>query len=174
MSDPGCAVCSNGILKDASDIEWHFDKDDETPMALSMPLQPPPPPTQCVHDVHPFFTGHKVAAAPVAIIAGSRCSNRAICPSAHITDPDNAMNKANSSTSAQPSSSVGEKCKAPHSEPACHVVQKVIADSDGKGQTDIGSNLDDDGHSTQADSDVEEVQQEFEAIQAMADDNHQV
>lgn len=179
-SDPGCAVRADGTLKDASEIEWHFDPDDDTPIALSTPPQPPPPPTQSVRDVHPFFTGHMAAATPAA---GARRSNRPVRPSARITDPNNAMIKASTSSAlAQPStlasSSIGEKRKASTSEPTRRVVQKVNTDSDGEGQTDAGSDFGD-SRSTQADSDtesatVEEVQHEFETLQAMADDDHQV
>ena len=100
-SEPGCAVRADGTLKDASEIEWHFDPDDDTPMALPTPPQPPPPPTQSVREVHPFFTGHIAAAAPAA---GARHSNCTVRPSARITDPNNAMIKASTSSAlAQPS-----------------------------------------------------------------------
>jgi hypothetical protein len=36
MTDPSnsdFAVCSDGTLKDASEIEWHYDKDDDLPFA---------------------------------------------------------------------------------------------------------------------------------------------
>ena len=38
MSPPpelGCAVHPNGSLKDASEIDWHFNKDDNTPFTVA-------------------------------------------------------------------------------------------------------------------------------------------
>ena len=165
MSDLGCAVRSDGTLKDASEIDWAFDKDDETTMPKSESSMP--------HPTHPFFTGpsHPTAVmAPAAYTAGSRRSNRSIRPSTRITDPNNAMNKSNPSTVAQASTSVGEKCKAPNSKPTHRVIQKVVTDSD----SDDDENP---SYSTQVSSEAEnidDVQSEFEVLQAMADKNHEV
>lgn len=49
--DIGCAVRPDGTLKDASEIEWHFDKDDETPLTAPTPSAP------TLHEIHPFFSG---------------------------------------------------------------------------------------------------------------------
>jgi hypothetical protein len=165
MSDssaPGCAIRSDGTLKEADEIIWHFDKDDETPMTVSNPL-----PTQ---SMHPFFTGHAV---PAAIVAGSRRSNRSTRPSARVTDPNNVMNKSSPSTKAESSSSASKKRKASHPKPSRHVVQKVITDSDSEQHTDCDDNA---SHPTQAreTGKTEIVQDEFEAIQEMADYDHQV
>jgi hypothetical protein len=82
-SDSGCTVCSDGTLKDVSEIEWHCNKDDDLPIA----------PTQ----LHPFFTNQP---APAVMVAGS---HRSACPLRHfacVVDPDNAMNKGSSSIPA--------------------------------------------------------------------------
>jgi hypothetical protein len=58
-SDLGCAVRSDSSLKDASEIEWHYDEDDESPMAsVSSTLSTSSLPAK----VHPFFTGHPAPA----------------------------------------------------------------------------------------------------------------
>jgi hypothetical protein len=123
--------------------------------------------------VHPFFTGH---AAPAASITVSRRSNRSIRPSARITDPNNVMNNSGLPANAQPSSSVRnlEKRKAPDSMPTRRVVQKVIMDSESECQTDGDDNS---SRPTRASSEVRSidgVHGEFEELQALADDNHQV
>ena len=55
-SDLGCAVRSDGTLKDASEIEWHFDEDDDLPIA---PTGATSSATHIPTDVpmHPFFSG---------------------------------------------------------------------------------------------------------------------
>jgi hypothetical protein len=67
-SNFGCAVRSDGSLKDASEISWHYDVDDDLPIApvgstSSTPISPP--------NIHPFFTSHP---APAKMVAGSRRS----------------------------------------------------------------------------------------------------
>jgi hypothetical protein len=100
--DPGCAVNLDGSLKDASEIEWHFDKDspgDETLLtvaekSLSSASGPGPAVSEpeSSQTLHPFFSGH--AQAPAIFVAGSRRSGRTIRPSNRVVDPDNAMNSA--------------------------------------------------------------------------------
>ena len=55
-SDLGCAVHSDGTLKDASEIEWHFEEDDNLPIA---PTGATSSVTHIPADVpmHPFFSG---------------------------------------------------------------------------------------------------------------------
>ncbi|KAJ7705398.1 hypothetical protein B0H17DRAFT_666984, partial [Mycena rosella] len=86
----GCAQNADGSPRDASEINWYQDRDDEHP--TSGPQAPPSP------KVHPFFTG---SAKPVGKIAGACCSARATRPSSHIMDPNNAE-----------SSVTAVKCKA--------------------------------------------------------------
>jgi hypothetical protein len=61
MSDS--AVGPNGQLKDASEIVWFHDADDEQPIPSSATTNSTP--------LHPFFAG---AAAPTTFVAGARHS----------------------------------------------------------------------------------------------------
>ena len=88
--DLGCAINHDGSLKDASEIEWHFDKDsdDETPLAvtvaensLSSASGPAVSESESSQTLHPFFLGHASAHAPAIFATGSRHSGRAIRPS---------------------------------------------------------------------------------------------
>jgi hypothetical protein len=77
-----CALHSNGTLKDASEIIWHFDVDDEAPMSKSMvstTSSSTAVTTPASTTIHPFF---------------ARRSGRTTRPSNHILDPDNTMNLA--------------------------------------------------------------------------------
>jgi hypothetical protein len=168
-SDLGCAIRSDGTLKDASEIEWHFDKDDDlliaptsaTLSATHIPVDIP---------VHPFFSGQPLKSV---MIAGSCCSCRTLQPSACILDPDNAMNQhATSSTPA----ARAFKQKAPASMPLCRVLPRVDSDSCGEdeGETDATSPS---AHPPCDASEVEdcnEMTDEYDALQVIADADHQV
>jgi hypothetical protein len=82
-SDSDYAIHLDGTLKDASEIEWHYDKDDDLPLA---PV-----------GLHPFFASWP---ALVVMVAGSHHSACTLRPSACIVDPDNTMNKGSSLTLA--------------------------------------------------------------------------
>jgi hypothetical protein len=109
-----CAVGADGNLKDASEIVWHNDPDDECPL-------PAPGRTteKSTAPVHHFFTG-------------ARHSARAPRPSTKIVDPDNVAS----------SSSARSKRKAVDSGPGTsrRVARKVIpassASSDDAGDLD--------------------------------------
>ncbi|KAJ6485598.1 hypothetical protein C8R45DRAFT_277076 [Mycena sanguinolenta] len=66
----GCAQKADGTLRDASEINWFNDRDDE---------QPTSGPAVSSSQLHPFFTG---TAKPVGKIAGARRSARTTRPSA--------------------------------------------------------------------------------------------
>jgi len=51
--DLGCAVHLDGSLKDASEIDWLFDKDDNTPFTVTEKSPESGPP----QTLHPFFSG---------------------------------------------------------------------------------------------------------------------
>jgi len=87
--DLGCAVRPNGSLKDALEIDWHFDKDDHTPFTVAAKS----PESGSSQMLHPFFSGQ---ASPAILVTGSRRSGRTICPSNRIVDPDNVMNSTSS------------------------------------------------------------------------------
>lgn len=90
--DLGCAVLPDGSLKDASEIEWHFDKNDETPIAPTLPGS-----SAVASPLHPFFSPH----APAILVAGSRHSGRTARPSNRLVDPDNLMASITGTSSLQ-------------------------------------------------------------------------
>jgi hypothetical protein len=149
-SDSGCIVHSDGTLKDASEIEWHYNKDDDLPITPAK--------------LHPFFTSKP---APAVMVAGSPHS-------ACIVDPDNAINKGFSLTLA---SLTAVKWKALASVPSCHVSQKIHVDStdDCASQTDDDESS---SHLACDDSDAEGTENmtdhEFNMLQAMANADHEV
>jgi hypothetical protein len=80
-----CAVGLDGTLKDASEIEWFNDIDDDQPTkdpstAVSSVLLAPPT------TMHPFFTG---ASPPALLVAGAHHSTCVSRPSVRVLDPDN-------------------------------------------------------------------------------------
>jgi hypothetical protein len=109
-----CAVGTDGNLKDASEIVWHNNPDDECPL-------PAPGPTteKSTAPVHHFFTG-------------ARRSTRAPRPLTKIVDPDNVAS----------SSSARSKRKAVDSGPGtswrvtCKVIPASSASSDNAGDPD--------------------------------------
>src|ERR1700761_318521 len=82
MADPviGCAQNADGSLRDASDIHFYHDVDDEQPISG-------PGSSASGKPLHPLFSG---SIKPLGKIAGSRRSARTIRPSARVCDPDNA------------------------------------------------------------------------------------
>ena len=96
--DLGCAVNLDGSLKDASEIEWHFNKDSDDEIPLAVSSASPSSPASAVSEselsqtLHPFFLGY--AQAPAIFVVGSRHSGCAICPTNCVIDPDNVMNSA--------------------------------------------------------------------------------
>lgn len=170
----GCAVRPDGSLKDASEIDWHFDKDDDTPSSPAEKLCGSGPPDSS-QILHPFFSGH---ASPAVLVAGSRRSSRTSRPSNRVVDPDNVMNSA-IGTSSTRKVATGKR-KAQNHKPACRVIQKtshVSGDSgddrsDGEGPTSSRPSR---GEST----DVEETEgvlsgPEYALLKAMADADHEV
>ena len=167
-SDLGCAVRSDGSLKDASEIEWHYDEDDESPMAsVSSTSSTSSLPAK----VHLFFTGHP---APAKMVAGSRRSARALRPSARVLDPDNAMNKSASSSALNPSAANGKR-KAPPSPPSRRIARKV--DTDSGDECDAETSIAELSSQPCESSDTEQTENgtnEYEALQSMADADHRV
>ena len=179
--DLGCAVHPNGSLKDASEIEWHFDKDDETPLTAAEKL-PSSGPTLSSSSwtPHPFFSGH--AQVPAIFVAGSRCSGHAICPSNCIVDPDNAMNSAPGRSSTR-NKVVAGKWKAPTQISSHCIVQKTdhmvhtsedSNDNNSDGEDHMPSQPMH-GESTDIEASEDAVsEQEYTLLKAMADADHKV
>jgi hypothetical protein len=113
------AIGLDGRLKDASEIEWFNDPDDEQPISV---------PTTQANSLHPFFA-----------TAGARRSTRVTRPSMRITDPDNIA--ASSTSTAQ------GKRKATDNPPTGHrVVPRILSPSLGSGSSDGGGSDVDLGH----------------------------
>ena len=172
--DLGCAVRPDGTLKDASEIEWHHDKDDEIPMAGASSstsfntVQVAAPSSKGIHS----FFEQKTAAA--VVVAGSRRSGRTMRPSTRLTDPDNAMNGPRSSSNSvttRTQNGMTQKRKAASPASSRRVIRRVV-NSEDEGEAPI---TDGEGGDTEAlESDAEATAVEFEALQAMADVDHAV
>ena len=78
-----CAVRADGTLKDASEIDWFNDVDDDKPIP-DLPANQIPSSSSTT--LHPFFTGSR---APAIFVAGTRRSARVPRPSTRMLDPDN-------------------------------------------------------------------------------------
>jgi hypothetical protein len=183
--DLGCAIHPNGSLKDASEIEWHFDKDDETPLtAAKKSPGSGPASSMSSQTLHPFLLGH--AQAPAIFIAGSHHSGHATHPSNCVVDPDNVINSAPvpSSTSTR-SKVVTGKRKSSIQTSSRHVVQKIVHlsgdsddnDSDGEDHTPSqptrGKSTDIRATNIEASKDAVN-EQEYALLKAMADADHKV
>lgn len=66
----GCALCSDGFLKDASEIEWHYNENDKLPIA---PVTHAGSSTSTTK-IHLFFANHPTLAEMVEMVAGSHHS----------------------------------------------------------------------------------------------------
>ena len=76
--DDQCALGSDRQLLDKSEIFWHHDPDDPTPIIA---------PATGTAPTHPFFTG---GSSPSVVAASSHHSGRVSKPSKHVLDADNA------------------------------------------------------------------------------------
>ena len=90
-SPRGHAVRADGGLKDASEMEWTYDKDESVPFPSDSLANPATddavsPPSASVR-IHPFFTH---ANPPAAIVAGSRRSTRTSRPSQRVREANDA------------------------------------------------------------------------------------
>jgi len=168
-SDLGCAVRLDGSLKDASEIEWHNDPDNE------LPITPVSSTSSTPATIHPFFTGHP---APAVMAAGSRRSGRAVRPSARIVDPDNAMNKPAGSSSAPKSSVASYKRNAPPSPPSRRITRKIDTDSSDEYDANDGdTSIAELSSQCLESSDAEQTENgtdKYDTLQSMADTDHQV
>ncbi|KAG2346985.1 hypothetical protein BDR05DRAFT_945398 [Suillus weaverae] len=114
-----CAVGTDGNLKDASEIMWHNDQDDECPL-------PAPGPTtkKSTAPVHHFFTG-------------ARCSTRAPRPSMKIVDPDNVALSSSTQSKQKAVDGPGTSRRVAHK-----VIPASSASSDDAGDLDGEDNAD--------------------------------
>jgi hypothetical protein len=182
--DLGCAVHPDGSLKDASEIEWHFDKDDETPLTATekSPGSGPAASTSS-QTLHPFLLGH--AQAPAIFVAGSRRSGRATRPSNRVVDPDNAMNSAPVPSSTRSKVVTGKRKASIQKSSSRRVVQKIVHlsgnsdddNSDGEDHTPSqptrAKSTDIEATDIEASEDAVS-EQEYALLKAMADADHKV
>ena len=169
-SDLGCAIPSDGTLKDALEIDWSFDRSNDE--ALSIPslssglsaaaeVSGPSGP-----ELHPFFSGTLQLAT---FSAGQRHSGRATCPSNCIVDPDNAMGvSAVAAGKHKASSSTRSTCNV---KPKPNIVSVPSEDEEDEEDdsytapalTEVPTNVDE-----------EADDKEYEALKAMANADHKV
>lgn len=169
-SDLGCAVRSDGTLKDASKIEWHHDPDDELPMQPTAPAASTSSTPTLSVSIHLFFTGHP---APPS----SRCSACTVRPSARVLDPNNAMNRPAASGSASKPPVANYKRKASPSPPSRRAVPKLDTISSDeleyKDNTSV-ARLSSPPRNSSDTGQIENRTSEYEDLQAMADADHWV
>lgn len=152
----GCAQNPDGSLREASQIQFFNDVDDEHPISG--------PPSASSSALHPFFTGK---AHPVGIVAGSRRSTRKPRPSARLADPDNAEGST--------SSGKRKLSAAPRSRKAAKISRTTVVQS--SDDDEPASESDDAalGDDTEADDtegqDAMDVEQ-YNSIKVMADADH--
>ena len=170
---PACHA--NGSLKDTSEMEWSYDKDETLPF---------PDPESTVNKqvtaptVHPFFTG---AAAPVQIVGGARHSM-------HTHHPSQCVLKAMPNSEDQAGPSSGNACgkrKAGVAPSGHRISRKVVTDTDDKasnGEASDGEASDCAASNSDASITTEDINVDnagvdsatYQHLQEMADVDHKV
>jgi hypothetical protein len=174
-SDLGCAVRSDGTLKDASEIDWSFDRDDDdSPSLSSGPSAAAQVSGPSGPELHPFFSG---TLRPATFAAGFRRSGRATRPSNRIADPDNAMGVTavaagkRKSGEGQASSNKSTRNVKPKKSTYVSVPSEDEEDGDGNYIAPAPTEV-----PTDVDEDIEEAEdaddEEYETLKAMADADH--
>ncbi|KAJ7668067.1 hypothetical protein B0H17DRAFT_1210132 [Mycena rosella] len=164
----GCAQNEDGSLRDASQILWYNDVDDEH--SISGP--PPASTASSSRPLAPIFTRAK----PVGKVAGSRRSSprrssRASRPSARAIDPNNA----------EASTAFGKRKLGPENPPVAPCKTPRISEPAATDSGDDESDAESTTPSMVGDTDIEEVgeqdgmdidTEEYRSIKAMADTDH--
>jgi hypothetical protein len=161
------AVNANGILKDASEIEWYHDPDDDMPISphpeSSSKALPPGP-----HTLDSFVGSHRM---PATVVAGSRRSGRPIKPSAKVREAaSSAIPAKHSGTTTMPPATKRPLVSATSS--------STIGDNDG-GSDDDNDN-DDDGDkdgsfvADSGDEEAKEAEEAYQQIKAFGDADQDV
>ncbi|KAG2116266.1 hypothetical protein DEU56DRAFT_761543 [Suillus clintonianus] len=88
MSQDACALNADGSLKDAADITFFNDPDDDVPLPNVPPSTQPSTSTASTRDAYSVLL--KAGRTPATVAAGSRRSGRPLKPSARMRDADNA------------------------------------------------------------------------------------
>ncbi|KAJ8587607.1 hypothetical protein M405DRAFT_863602 [Rhizopogon salebrosus TDB-379] len=142
-----CAIGSDGCLKDASEIEWFNDPDDNWPISAAA--------NNSTQPLHPFFSG---ASSPATFVAGARRSGRASRPSTRIVDPDNVAS----------SSTRGKRKAADGPATTRRVARKVIPTSSASSDDD-GGHVSDGDLAEAADTEDEHAEDAYASTKAMGD-----
>ncbi|KAG2029213.1 hypothetical protein BDR03DRAFT_1018731 [Suillus americanus] len=95
MSQDACALNADGSLKDASDITFFNDPDDDVLLPKVPPSTQPSTSTASTRDAYSVLL--KAGHTPATVTAGSRRSGRHLKPSARMRDADNACGLSSSS-----------------------------------------------------------------------------
>lgn len=143
MASDQCAVGPDGRLKDASEITWHNDPDDEQPLSVPKPAKSTPV-------LHSLFTS-------------ARCSVRAPRPSTKILDPNNV---------ALSSSTHGKRKATDDPATKQRIVRKTIAESSASASGDLddaGHDLDGAADTEIEDN----VEASYAITKAMGDADHE-
>ena len=91
------ALSANGALKDASEIQWFHDVDDDVPLPSTQPSQPESPHSKRIlsHGTLDSFVSHKgTHVVPATVTATSRRSGRALKPSAKVREANHTATPA--------------------------------------------------------------------------------
>jgi hypothetical protein len=172
----GHAVRADGGLKDASEMEWTYDKEESVPFpsdSLTIPATDDPaasPPSKSVR-IHSFFTHAK---PPATLVAGSRHSARTSRPSQRVRDANEVPSLATGSTTAKPSTGTKRKAAVNLSPgPTRRVVNKAVVELD---DDNDGNDTEPDGYKTEPaeDEDPNDADISSQSLQAMADADHKV
>ncbi|KAG2090927.1 hypothetical protein BD769DRAFT_1679461 [Suillus cothurnatus] len=164
------AVNANGILKDASEIEWYHDPDDDMPISphpesLSKALPPGPhtldsskalPPGP--HTLDSFVGSHRM---PATVVAGSCHSGQPIKPSTKVRE---------AASSAIPAKCSGTTTMPPATK--CPLVSatssSTIGDNNGGSDNDDG-NKDESFVADSGDEEAKEAEEAYQQIKAFGD-----
>ncbi|KAJ7467625.1 hypothetical protein FB451DRAFT_1177991 [Mycena latifolia] len=147
-----CAQNADGTLREARDIVFYDDVDDERPISG--------PKVSSSTWLRPFFTG---SAKPAGKIAGARRSSRTSRPSAHITGPDNAESSVQAGKRKAPAVPA-----APRKASRTSLLGTTDAESDNGAPGGVGDDTEGEDGEGQEVMDLEE----YEATKAMADADH--
>jgi hypothetical protein len=169
MSDQ-CAIAPDGSLKNAADIQWFNDADDDVPLPSRAPSQPltSASASSSVRSLDNFFSSHLRAKK----VSGERHSSRIRKPSKRTTDPDNAEAPGDTPENAP----LGRKRKAGTVTIYRRVSRKIIeSDSNSDGRSDGHSQSDADTEAN-SDEDLDEARAtaNYERMKALGDKDRDV
>jgi hypothetical protein len=155
-TDPGHAVRSDGTLKDASEIAWTYDADEDIPF-----------PSGSTSGQEPRPSGRS---APAVVVAGTHRTTHVHCPLKR------ALEATEASTSADPG--IKHKASTDPNPNRC-VSRKIVINMDNNNNNNNNNDDDVDGDNAATDFNVSdfngtEPADDYEIFEAMADADNQV